>query len=156
MPIKIRKLQKTDCKDVAKLANEFSDFLNTLKPTESKKITAKTFLQFGFGREKSFNGLVAEYDEKLIGYALYSYGFDTQLGARYIVLEDLFVNGSVRGQNIGGALCEKLISIANKNKCSDIRASVWKLNPRAKNFYQKLNFTDYSKTHNEEYMILEI
>jgi ribosomal protein S18 acetylase RimI-like enzyme len=143
--VKIRKIKKPNCANLAMLANEFTGFLDALEAAPSKTLSDQDFLTFGFGKLKTFDGLIAEQEKKAVGYLLYSYGFETQFAQRYIILEDLFVTAEKRNCNIGKSLCDKLIVIAQKNNCANIRVSVWSGNMKSAHFYQKLGFMDYER-----------
>jgi GNAT superfamily N-acetyltransferase len=152
----IRKSKKNDSQAIADMANEFADLLDAMQAASSKRPTREDFLTFGFGRKKTFDGLIAESaDGTPIGYLLFSYGFESQFARRYVMLDDLFVRSIHRNLGVGKALMDRLASIAKKDGCAEIRISVWLKNPRSVDFYRKLGCVDYEST-GEKYLLLEL
>lgn len=89
-----------------------------------------------FGSKKFAEVLLAYYDKKPVGYAVYFYNFSTFTGKPGLYLEDIFVLPEMRGKKIGKALFEYLIKIAKENECGRFEWSVLNWNKPAIEFYK--------------------
>lgn len=136
----IRPIHKDDAKVLASLAEEFEQYLNSLKEGRNEKtaMTYEVFLRDGFGNKPAFNGLVAESANEIVGYLLYHHGYISEIAARTIQVIDLYVKKTVRSAGVGTQLMRSLIPICKENGASLICTDVWKLNKSASAFYQRL------------------
>ena len=66
--------------------------------------------------------LIAEEDEKPVGFALYFHNFSTFVGKPGIYLEDLFVEPEMRGKGYGKALLVELAKIAKERNCGRLES----------------------------------
>ena len=82
--------------------------------------------------------LIAEWDAKPCGLALYFFNFSTFLGKHGVYLEDLFVPEKDRGKGIGKALLVRLAQIARENDCGRLEWSVLDWNAPSIAFYKSL------------------
>lgn len=82
--------------------------------------------------------LIAEWDGKPCGLALYFFNFSTFLGKHGVYLEDLFVPEADRGKGIGKALLVRLAQIARENECGRLEWSVLDWNAPSIAFYKSL------------------
>ncbi len=58
-----------------------------------------------------------------------------------IYIDDLCVDESTRGQNIGKRLYEFVLDFARKNECYNVTLNVWSCNEAAIKFYEKCGLT---------------
>jgi GNAT superfamily N-acetyltransferase len=79
--------------------------------------------------------LLAEIDDKVIGFALYHYNFSTFLGKKGLYMEDIFVIESYRRHGVGKSLFMKLMEIAKSEDCGRMELSVLDWNSPALSFY---------------------
>jgi GNAT superfamily N-acetyltransferase len=100
--------------------------------------TEEDFLRDGFGAEPKYRCLIAEWDNRSAGFALFFYKYSTWHGKPSLYLEDLFVLPEMRGQGIGKALLEKLAQIAIDANCFAMAWMVLKWNEPAIKFYEPL------------------
>src|SRR5687768_15546942 len=70
-----------------------------------------------FGKEKYAETVIAEYDGKPVGLALFFHNYSTFLGKPGLYLEDLFVKPEFRGNGIGKALLIYLAKLAKQRDC---------------------------------------
>ena len=91
-----------------------------------------------FGERRVAEVLIAEYDNRPAGFALFFHNYSTFLGQAGIYLEDLFVLPDLRGHGIGQALLRCLARIAVDRKCGRLEWSVLDWNESAIRFYEKL------------------
>ena len=91
-----------------------------------------------FGSNSKASALIAEVDNKPVGYAVYFYNYSTWLGKNGIYLEDIYVSPDYRQQGIGKALLQNVANIAVTNDCGRVEWSVLDWNTQAIDFYQSL------------------
>ena len=85
-----------------------------------------------------FHLLVAESEGAVIAYALYFFTYSTFRALPSLYLEDLFVQPSARGQQIGERLMRALAAEAVRNDCGRFEWTVLDWNVRAQKFYSSL------------------
>lgn len=131
----IRFAEVDDTADIFSLINELASYekLSHLITTSVDELKINLF-----GKEKFVEILIAEYDNKIVGQALFFKNFSTFLGKPGIYLEDLYVKPDFRGKGIGKALLEKLISIAKERNYGRVEWSVLDWNESAIDFYKKM------------------
>lgn len=88
----------------------YLEFYKTELTKEQTELTWQRLLDDKYG----INGLVAEVDSKLVGFAHFSFTHSTWAEAQDLYLEDLFVSSNVRGQGFGKALILRLSEIAGE------------------------------------------
>lgn len=91
-----------------------------------------------FGERPYAEVLIAEWDGKPAGFALYFHNYSTFLAKPGIYLEDLFVEPAMRGLGIGKGLLVALAKIAVERDCGRLEWSVLDWNEPAIGFYKKL------------------
>ena len=111
---------------------EYEKLADQIKTTEDE--LRKTL----FGKDQFVEILLAEYDNKIVGQALFLKNFSTFLGKPGIYLEDLYVKPDLRGKGIGKALLDKIISIAKERNYGRVEWSVLDWNEPAIDFYKKI------------------
>ena len=67
-PIIIRQAIATDSEAIGYLASQFSRYLRSLGDTTEFKLNAAACLRDGFGDAPAFEGIVAEHDDRVIGF----------------------------------------------------------------------------------------
>jgi GNAT superfamily N-acetyltransferase len=103
--------------------------------------TEEDFLRDGFGPQKIFDCLLAEWSGEPAGFALWFYNFSTCRGRTGIHLEDLFVRLQFRGQGIGKALLQAVAAIAVEKNCGRLQWDVLDWNTPAIGFYEEIGAT---------------
>jgi len=91
-----------------------------------------------FGEVPRAEVLIAEANERAVGFALFFHNFSTFLGQPGIYLEDLFVKPEDRGRGYGKALLTCLASIARDRGCGRMEWCVLDWNQPAIDFYESL------------------
>lgn len=91
-----------------------------------------------FGARPYANALVAEVEQKIVGFALYFYNYSTFLTKPGIYLEDLFVLPAYRRLGIGTALLKALAQQAIAEGCGRLEWSVLDWNAPAIAFYKRM------------------
>jgi GNAT superfamily N-acetyltransferase len=100
--------------------------------------TEADLLRDGFGPTPRFSALIAEYNEKPAGFALYFTSYSTWRGHHGIRLEDLYVTPDLRGQGIGRALLTHLARIAVAEGCPRLEWDVLAWNAPAIAVYERI------------------
>jgi len=91
-----------------------------------------------FSERSNADVLLAFYNEKPVGFAVYFHNFSTFLGRNGIYLEDLYVTPETRGKGFGKALLIRLAEIARDENCGRLEWWVLDWNESAIDFYKKL------------------
>lgn len=82
--------------------------------------------------------VLANYQGKDVGFALFFHNYSTFLAKPGIYLEDLFVEPACRGGGVGKALITYLAKLAVERDCGRLEWSVLDWNQPAIDFYQSL------------------
>ena len=88
--------------------------------------------------KKKAEVLLAECEEKPVGFALFFHNFSTFLGRAGIYLEDLFVLPEYRGRRVGKTLLRSLAQIAVERGCGSLEWSCLDWNQPSIDFYVSL------------------
>lgn len=91
-----------------------------------------------FGEQAQAEVIIAEWQGKPVGFALWFHNFSTFRGRRGLYLEDLFVKPEFRGKGIGKALLKYLAKIAVERNCARFEWSVLDWNQPAIEFYEAM------------------
>lgn len=110
---------------------EFEDLAEFMTATEGDLEKAL------FGPKTYAEALIAEFDGRGSGFALFYYEFSTFLGSPGLYLEDLFVDEEARGKGIGKALLASLSRLAVERGCHRIEWAALNWNTRAIDFYER-------------------
>lgn len=135
--ITIRRAVEGDC---PRLMDLIRDLALYEKAPEQVTVALDHFAESGFGTQPVWWGFVAEYQGRVVGFALYYIRYSTWKGCR-LYLEDLFVEPEMRGHGVGAMLFDQLIAEAKERK---LHGMVWQAldwNEPALNFYRKYGAT---------------
>ncbi len=92
-------------------------------------------------------------DDKVLGYCfcIYEQHLNNSVltDIKTLYIDDLCVDETMRGQNIGKALYEATLKMAKENGCYNVTLNVWSCNPSALRFYEKLGLVP-QKIHMEK------
>ena len=100
-----------------------------------------------FGAQPSCKCVIAEEDERPIGFALYFTTFSTFLCKPGLYLEDLFVIPAARGKGYGRALLKHLASLTKSRDCGRFEWRVLDWNEPSIQFYKSLGATVMPEWH---------
>ena len=100
-----------------------------------------------FGARPSCECVIAEEEEKPIGFALYFTTFSTFLCKPGLYLEDLFVIPAARGKGYGKSLLKHLASLAKARDCGRFEWRVLDWNEPSIRFYKSLGATIMPEWH---------
>ena len=91
-----------------------------------------------FGERPHAHALIACWEDRPAGFALYFFNFSTFLARPGLYLEDLFVLPALRGQGMGKALLVELARRARAAECGRMEWAVLDWNTPAIEVYQRL------------------
>lgn len=91
-----------------------------------------------FGARPYAEVLLARFDGRPVGFALFFHNFSTFVGKPGLYLEDLFVLPEYRGRGIGKALLVSLAKLAVERNCGRFEWNVLDWNAPAIEFYKSL------------------
>ena len=135
MSFQIRKATEKDTETIYSLIRQLAVY----EKLEHEVITTIEELRFNIFEKKFAEVLIAEENEKPIGFALYFYNFSTFVGKPGLYLEDLFVEPDCRGKGYGKKLLIELAKIAKSKNCGRMEWSVLDWNTPSIEFYKSLN-----------------
>ena len=133
MEIIIRKAVKEDCARMLELIKELAEYE---RAPEEVTVQFEHFVESGFGTNPVWWAYVAEWQDKVEGFALYYIRYSTWKGQR-MYLEDLIVTEKMRSKGLGKLLLDKLIEEAKEKNFNGIAWQVLDWNEPAINFYKK-------------------
>ena len=131
----IRSATENDIPVIFALIKELAEFEKLADQIKTSEGELRNTL---FGKDRFVEILLAEYEQKVVGQALFFKNFSTFLGRPGIYLEDLYVKPDMRGKGIGKALLDKIISIAKERNYGRVEWSVLDWNEPAIDFYKKI------------------
>jgi len=130
----IRKLEKKDKKNWAKLYNGYAEFYKVSMNTR----ILDTLWGWILDDNHIVNGICYELEGKIVGIAHYR-TMPRPIKGEYIgFLDDLFVEPDFRGQKIAQKLISHLKSISKENNWDGIRWITHSSNENAKKLYDKI------------------
>jgi GNAT superfamily N-acetyltransferase len=132
--LSIRPATIADAELLRTLIRELAEFEQQL---DLCVIEAADLARDGFGANPSFRALIAEWNGKPAGYALFFGYYSTWMG-RGLYLEDVFVRSQYRGKGIGMALLAAVARIALQENCCAMRWEVLDWNEKAIELYKSL------------------
>jgi GNAT superfamily N-acetyltransferase len=108
------------------------------KEPDAAIATEEDLLRDGFGPEPYFRCVMAEWEGKIAGFALYFFQYSTWEGRPALYLEDLFVRQAFRKRGIGAALFRHLAKIAADRHCTRFQWECLDWNQPALDFYESV------------------
>ena len=100
--------------------------------------TVEAFRSLGFSARPRFHTVLAEDEERVLGYALYFPSYDTDCGAKGFYLQDLYVLPEARRRGIGRAL---MTAVARACRADGGRYLFWNAlerNRAGRAFYRRI------------------
>jgi len=134
--LNIRKATRADADTIASLVRELAEYEKLLPDA---KATGADFLREIESPNPVIHVLIAEWDGKPAGFALYFFNFSTFVGRPGLYLEDLFVRPEQRAHGIGKALLRALARVAKDRDCGRMEWAVLDWNEPALRFYKSLD-----------------
>jgi GNAT superfamily N-acetyltransferase len=108
------------------------------KLSHEASVTEEDVARDGFGPQPKFRAVIAEWDGKVAGYAVFFEFYSTFQGRSGLFLDDLFVRTDFRKHGIGKALLAHVAGVAWQEGYFCMRWEVLDWNARAIEFYTKM------------------
>lgn len=134
-PLKIRSALLSDTSTIFSLIQELAKYEKLEHTVTGSEEALKNHL---FGHRIYAEAILAEWEEKAVGFALFFANYSTFLTKPGIYLEDLFVLPEYRRRGIGKALLEYLKELAIQRNAGRLEWSVLNWNEPAIKFYESM------------------
>lgn len=136
-PVTIRRAKAADAARLNRALAKLSAHLGDTHNASDAAIE-----QAGFGPSPSFIALLAERSEDVVGVAMFSQVFSTVMGASGVLVSDLWIEETMRGEGLG----RRLLAAAGKLAAEEwgtayLKLSVSNSNADARAAYARLGFT---------------
>ena len=130
----IRQAEEKDCALILELIRGIAKY----EKMEDQVVATEESLRESIFVRRRADVLLAEYEGKPAGYALYFRNFSTCVGRENMYLEDIFVWPELRGKGIGKALLICVAKIAVEEGCSRMDWVCLDWNTPSQKFYQAM------------------
>ncbi|SHO43453.1 GNAT family N-acetyltransferase [Anaerocolumna xylanovorans] len=130
----IREAKEEDTKDILDLIIELAAY----EKMENLVTATEEILKDSLFHRGVAKALIAEYDGKPVGYAIYFFNFSTFTGKAGIYLEDIYMKPAFRGKGYGKALLGEVAREAVKRGCPRLEWACLNWNKPSINFYESL------------------
>jgi len=137
MAIKIRPISPSDKNRWLDLFKQYIVFYKSNLADEQFELTWNRI-----NSDFNINGLIAEHDGEVVGFAHYIFRPSTWDKNDFCYLEDLFVDPAVRSKGVGLALIKELENIALKKGAKRLYWTTAPDNETARRLYDKVAITD--------------
>jgi GNAT superfamily N-acetyltransferase len=124
--------------DAALLATMIGELAEYEQLAHELGVTAESIARDAFGPRPKFRAVIAEWDGKPAGYAVFYEFYSTFQGRAGLFLEDIYVRPHLRKQGIGLALLNHVARIAWDENYFCMRWEVLDWNKPAIDFYNRL------------------
>jgi GNAT superfamily N-acetyltransferase len=131
----IRPATINDCELILSFIRELADYEKLLHEVEADISSLENTL---FGETPYAEVVIADYQDKAVGFALFFHNYSTFLGKPGLYLEDLYIRPTMRGRGFGKSLLAYLASLAVERGCGRLEWWVLDWNKPAIDFYQSL------------------
>lgn len=130
--LKIRFAKDEDTKLILQFIKELADYEGLL----NEVVATEEILHNSLFVKKAAEVIIAELEDRPIGFALFFHNFSTFLGRPGIYLEDIYIRPEMRGKGYGKILLSYLAKITEERNCG--RLEWWCLdnNEAAVKFYK--------------------
>lgn len=136
--IEIRPAQERDVDAIFELILGLADYEQLTDKVTGNSELLRSHL---FGTKPYAESIVAELDDRVIGFGLFFHTYSTFLTQPGLYLEDVFVLPEYRRQGVGKALMMYVAKIAFERGCGRLEWSVLDWNQPAIDFYQSIGAT---------------
>lgn len=140
--LKIRNAQKEDAELIVQYIRELAEFEHL---SHECKASPELIQEWLFGTTPRAECLLAEWEEKPAGFAIYFYNFSTFLAKPGIYIEDVFVRPDFRRKGIARRIFQYLAQKALAEGCGRLEWWVLDWNKDAIAFYESMGATAMSE-----------
>jgi GNAT superfamily N-acetyltransferase len=125
-------------KDVGLIFSFIKELADYEKLADAVTADENLLMETLFGKEAVPKSLLAFYEDKPAGFAIYFYNFSTFIGKPGLFLEDVYVRKELRGKGIGKRILIYLAKVAKEKDCGRFEWSVLDWNEPSIKFYKNL------------------
>lgn len=145
----IRDFKESDRELYCRMAQDFYGGDGTLFPVDEKNFNDT--VDYILTNPDDLRGCIIEHNGETVGYALLVFFWSCEAGGKCLLLDELYLLESVRGQGIGSKFMEWLEE-EYSGKVRRMRLEVCPKNPRVQSLYKRYGFEmlDYKQ------MVLEL
>lgn len=130
---KLRFADETDVSLILSFIRELANYEGMLM----KVVATEDILRESLFERKMAEVIIAELDDKPVGFALFFHNFSTFLGRPGLYLEDLYIKPEVRGKGLGKILLSFLAKLALDRKCGRLEWWCLDWNESSIEFYKQ-------------------
>jgi len=134
------RIRAATIEDVPLLEAMIREFATFERLAAEVTITVEMLARDGFGPHPRFRALLAEWDGRPAGYAIF-FNFYSSFQGPGLFLEDIYVREEFRSKGIGNALMAEIAAIALREGLVALRWEVLDWNRPAIDFYKRLGAT---------------
>lgn len=150
----IRMAQESDIEDIERLLIEICNVHNEGRPDlfkkDGKKYDKNQIMEIINDENRPVIVAFDEKNNKVLGYAMCVIQTVLNNNALFdmktLYLDDLCVDGNIRGNGIGKQIYDYVLEYAKKIDCYNLTLNVWECNEGAKRFYNKCGLTPQKTT----------
>ena len=137
-PAGAARIRPAESDDVPRIRELIIDLATYERAAAEMRATEDQLRSALFGPAPAVYALVAEIDDRVVGFALYFLNFSTWEGSHGIYLEDLYVEPGHRGTGLGKALLVALAALARERGYARMEWWVLDWNQPSIDFYTRL------------------
>jgi ribosomal protein S18 acetylase RimI-like enzyme len=126
--------------DAAAIHGLLRELSISLSRPHDVKSTPEDIARYGFGPNPTFKTILARRAGNPVGLVLYFYEFSTWRGCPGVYIQDLYVDGTLRGSGLGRRLLASVAARASEREARYMRLSVDIGNDEGLGFYERLGF----------------
>lgn len=134
MEFTFRIAKKKDKEEIFNLIKKHAEYEK--KKPEEIHLTLDKIETHGFGRNKFFYVLLAEYQKKPAGFALFFFTYSVPAGAPVLYIEELFVDELYRNHGLGTSLLSNLAQLALEKECCRMEGHAFTWNKKGIEFFE--------------------
>ncbi|RCX20118.1 L-amino acid N-acyltransferase YncA [Anaerobacterium chartisolvens] len=131
---KLRFAEEADVSLILEFIKELAEYENLL---DQVKATQETLRESIFKRRVA-EVVIAEYENRPVGYVLFFHNFSTFEGLPGIYIEDLYVRPELRGKGLGKLLLSFMAELAVERNCARLEWACLDWNEPSISFYKKM------------------
>jgi ribosomal protein S18 acetylase RimI-like enzyme len=131
----IREITEQDLPNLVVLCQHHAAYEQAHYDPKGKKIALKRAL---FARKPRLFCHVVEVENKIVGYASYTFDFSTWDAQTFLYMDCLYLESDFRGFGIGEQMMLKITEIARQNKCVNVQWQTPDFNEKAIRFYKRI------------------
>jgi GNAT superfamily N-acetyltransferase len=133
--LRLRFAEEADVEIILELIRGLADYERL---THEMTADVETLRRSLFHGRRLAEVIIAEYETRPVGFALFFHNFSTFLGLPGIYIEDLYIEPPWRGRGIGRALLSHIARLAKERGCGRLEWAVLDWNKPAIALYRKI------------------